>query len=405
MADKQAVHNRRKREDVLVSQFEKAIRHEVSIQRLASEIVASQINPAMLNLNELVRRLMLDYSEDMTNREFNALRTRTEKQLRKALNEMWSGVTKELEDMAVYEADYQQKISSSLTGEAFAAVSAKIAVESANKELLNLTTGDKKQIGFWPEFIAGNTDAAAKLVDAEIRAGMADKLTNSQILTRLVGKKKNNYEDGMINKFPKRWAKTLVNTGVSHYANAARKAVDEANKDLIEGLVFSSVLDNRTSETCLHYGQLAKQGKVYKIGDPLTPYPPLHPNCRSILIRKLKGIDPFAGTQAAVGAQSGAAETFAEKQARTDKKFKYRGKKDLDVFEPKQIDAHVSPQEFYERQPMWYLESTLGKTKAQLFKKGGLPIEKFADTYGLPLTIKQMRELDEYDIYFDRAGL
>ena len=85
-----------------MSQFETAIRHEVSIQRLASEIVASQINPAMLNLNELVRRLMLDYSEDMTNREFNALRTRTERQLRKALNEMWSGVTKELEGLAVF---------------------------------------------------------------------------------------------------------------------------------------------------------------------------------------------------------------------------------------------------------------------------------------------------------------
>ena len=44
-------------------------------------------------------------------------------------------------------------------------------------------------------------------------------------------------------------------------------------------------------------------------------------------------------------------------------------------------------------------------TKKVVFKKGGLPIEKFADTFGRPLTIKQMRELDEYDVYFDRAGL
>lgn len=260
-------------------------------------------------------------------------------------------------------------------------------------------------MGFWPEFIKGNTDSAALLVDAEIRSGMKQGQTNAAILSKLVGKKKNGYEDGLINKFPKRWAKTLVNTGVSHYANSARKAFDDANKDKIEGLIFSNVMDNRTSATCLHYGQLAKDGKVYAIGDPATPYPPLHPNCRSMLIRKLVGVDPFEGTQAAVGAQSGGGEAFEAKQSRTDKKFKYRGKKDLDVFAPKQIEARISPQQFYESQPMWYLESTLGKTKAQLFKNGGLPIDKFADTFGRPLTIKQMRELDGYDIYFDRAGL
>lgn len=125
-----------------MGQFETAIRHEVSINRLASQIVAARVNPAMLNINELVRRLMLDYSADMTRREFDALRTRTEKQLRKALNEMWADVTKDMDELAAYEVDYQQKLASSLTGEAFAAVSAKVAVDTANKELLNLVSGD-----------------------------------------------------------------------------------------------------------------------------------------------------------------------------------------------------------------------------------------------------------------------
>jgi hypothetical protein len=75
------------------------------------------------------------------------------------------------------------------------------------------------------------------------------------------------------------------------------------------------------------------------------------------------------------------------------------------MFDPKQIDANVSPQKFMESQPDWFLESALGKTRAKLFRKGGLPIEKFTDVMGNPLTLKQMRALDEYDAYFRKAGL
>ena len=389
------------------SQFEIAIRHEVSVNRLASQIVATHINPAFININELVRRLMLDYDPSMSTRDYEALRKRTEKQLRKALETMWGDLTKDLKTFADYEAEYHAKALSAASDTAFATVTAAVVSESVNKNLMTLVSGDTVKTGFWPEWVAGNADSTIKLVDAEIRAGRAAKLGNAEIVKRITGLKKNNYEDGLLNKFPKNWAKTLVNTGASHYANMARKAVDDANADKIEGLVFSNVMDNRTSKTCLHYGQLARNGKVYAIDDPALPRPPLHPKCRSILIRKLKGVDPFEGKQSAVAGRKGeeAQSEFEARQARTDKKVKYRGRKDSAIFDAKQIDAKVSPQQFYSQQPDWYLESVFGRTGAKLFKDGKMPIEKFADTYGRPLTIKQMRELDEYDVYFDKAGL
>jgi hypothetical protein len=408
------------------SQIETAMRHEISVNRLAAHIVADRVNPAFVNIAELARRLLDDYAPDMTGRDYEALRKRTEKTLTKRLNEMWADSTKDLQDFSEYEADYQAK---TLAG--FAEVTATAvtltAIAKAYDLPLVLTSGDTKTVGLWSEYVAGNVDATVKLVDSEIRAGRSGRLTNSQVVSRLVGTKKRDYADGLLTTKSRKWAENLVRTGASHYANAARDAAADAMGDDVEGYVFSNVFDNRTTPYCLHHGQEAHQGKVYKKGDPSRPRIPGHINCRSLWLTKIKGVDPFSGTKAAVGGKKSeqAAEDFAKRdealaekrdqraEARaegkdtptTPSKVTYKGKKDADIFKPGQIDANISPQKFMESQPQWFVESALGKTKARLFMEGGLPIEKFTDTMGKPLTLKQMRELDEYDAYFRKAGL
>lgn len=391
----------------MASQIETALRHEISVNRVAAQIIATQINPAFINISEIVRRLLIEeYSPDMTARQMDSLRRKTEKQLRKALDAMWAEATKDLKSLAEYEAEYTAKtIADFAKAEIAAATLTQIA---ARYELpMILTSGDAKTVGLWPEYVAGNIDATINLVDSEIRAGRAEALGNQQIVSRIVGLKKNNYSDGLLVGKSRKWAENLVITGNSHYANAARDAAMQANSDIIEGKVFCNVFDNRTTKQCLHYGQEAYNGKVYKLDDPKAPRLPLHFRERSLWITKLYGVDPFDGRRAAIQGKKGdeAAQEFEEKQSRTDKKVKYKGRKDSDIFNAGSIDGKISPQEFYENQPDWYLQSTFGKTGAKLFKEGGLPIEKFTDTMGRPLTIAQMKELDEYDKYFRNAGL
>ncbi len=408
------------------SQIETAMRHEISVNRLAAFIVAQHVAPAFINIAELTRRLLDDYAPDMTGREFDALRKRTEKALTKRLNEMWDSSTRDLQEFSHYEAEYQAK-----TFAGFAEVTATYASLDAIAKKYDLpmvlTSGDNTTVGLWREYVAGNVDATVKIVDSEIRAGRANGLTNSQISSRIVGTKKRDYADGLLNTKPKAWAENLVRTGSSHYANAARDAAAEAMGDDVEGTVFSNVFDNRTTQYCLHHGQEAHNGKIYKIGDPKRPRIPGHHRCRSMWLYKVKGVDPFSGKKASVGGQKtkSAAEEFAAKEEALNKKRDarveqraegketpttpskptYGGKKDADIFKPGQIDADVSPQKFYESQPDWFVESTFGKTKAKLFRDGGLPIEKFTDTMGRPLTLKQMRDIDEYDAYFRKAEL
>lgn len=66
---------------------------------------------------------------------------------------------------------------------------------------------------------------------------------------------------------------------------AQRGLLTSMERNGVERVMFSAILDNRTSETCrsLH-------GKVWPIGSPAIRRPPLHPRCRSTLIPWRRGL-------------------------------------------------------------------------------------------------------------------
>lgn len=741
----------------MISQFEEAMRHETYIQRLASGISNARIDPAYVDINALVLRMLDGYSSDMPMRELYALQKEITAAIEKKLTPMWNKVTADLGETATYEAGYQSATIAAIANVQAAAISAASIEAKINKPLI-LGQGAGKTIGFWPEYVAGNKAGLYDLVDKQIRNARRDQpaLTREQLVTNLVGTKKAGYTDGLIPQKGRTWARNLVETGMSHYANAARDACADTFGDSIEGKVFSNVFDNRTTPQCLHHGQEAHAGKVYARNDPKAPRIPLHMrcllgdtkitssgsitgvskrvfkgkvvtiktksgseitvtknhpiltsrgwvaaqeikledklfkelisypiigfngydygveptienifesftasgkvstmevelsppefhgdcsdnevgiiatdillaeeidsciakhsskrififgivcysalkssfcnfafmlkrkilpfypktifnghcpfvfdacefhslsllrrsvsniyaklnksffgknwakiklianklkplspavdfenvreqglysssgchstllrsisnfnpcidqdlsygvvatiealrylidsqpariisddivgifftdydghvynlqtlsetysasgivthNCRSLWIMKIKGVDPFGGTRASVGGNRGteSANEFEDRNAKlakqradraakraegedtpeTASKVRYKGKKDADIFNPGQIDADISPQKFFERQPDWWIKSNLGATRAKLFREGGLTIDKFTDKDGNFLTLKQMRELDEYSPYFKKAGL
>jgi hypothetical protein len=410
----------------MISQFEEAMRHETYIQRLASGIANERIDPAYIDISALVLRMLDGYSSDMPMRELYALQKEITAAIEKKLTPMWNKVTADLGETATYEAGYQSNTIAAIANVQAAAISAASIEAKINKPLI-LGQGAGKTIGFWPEYVAGNKSGLYDLVDKQIRIGRAENQTREQIVKTLVGTKKAGYSDGLINDKSRRWAQTLVRTGMSHYANAAREACADTFDDVLDGKIFSNVFDNRTTPICLHHGQQAHAGKVYARNDPKAPRIPLHMRCRSLWIMKIKGVDPFGGTRASVGGNKGAyaSEEYAARnsklaQQRSDRaakraegedtpetasKVRYKGKKDAGIFDPGQIDADISPQQFFERQPDWWIKSSLGAKRAKLFREGGLPIDKFVDKDGNFLTLKEMAALDEYSPYFKKAGV
>ena len=73
-------------------------------------------------------------------------------------------------------------------------------------------------------------------------------------------------------------AETAARTVVAAIQTDAQLAAEAQFPQAIYGYVFRAVIDTRTSSICR-----SLDGSVWKRGDPQTPIPPLHPNCRSTL--------------------------------------------------------------------------------------------------------------------------
>lgn len=76
-----------------------------------------------------------------------------------------------------------------------------------------------------------------------------------------------------------REAEALVRTAVNHVSNVGMLETFKENATVIGMIIFVAVLDDRTSEVCLSYS-----GQAWRPGDPGIVTPPLHWNCRSVLV-------------------------------------------------------------------------------------------------------------------------
>jgi hypothetical protein len=163
----------------------------------------------------------------------------------------------------------------------------------------------------------------------------------------------------------------MVRTAVQHVSSQARQAVWNENEDVIDGYVWVSVLDSRTTPICQ-----SLDGQFFKLNE--GPVPPIHIGCRSITVAHIKDVDVFAFT------------TRASK-----------GEK------PGQVPANMTYFEWLKTQPATFQDDAIGVARGKLLRDGGLSAEKFAalnlNKNFQPLTLEQMRK--KAPGAFKRAGL
>jgi SPP1 gp7 family putative phage head morphogenesis protein len=86
-----------------------------------------------------------------------------------------------------------------------------------------------------------------------------------------------------MDEYTERWLSTVVRTKTTEIYNDARKSFwdsDPIAKQVIEAYQFSAILDDRTTDVCREL-----DGQIFEKGDFLnTITPPLHFNCRSLLV-------------------------------------------------------------------------------------------------------------------------
>jgi len=195
--------------------------------------------------------------------------------------------------------------------------------------------------GIFDTFSVGVSREVMTAVQSGITAGS----TNAQITSDVMG---------LVNTRTRAQAEAVVRTAANTTGSVARAEVYRQNADVLKGEEFSAVLDGRTTITCA-----SLDGKIYQVGE--GPQPPMHYNCRSVRVPVVD--DRFAALR--------------EGATRASK------------------DGPVSSQTTYnswlKKQPDSFQSEVLGPERAQLFRSGGLSLDKFTDDAGKVYTLDELR--------------
>lgn len=189
------------------------------------------------------------------------------------------------------------------------------------------------------EALKGMEDDAARKVRETIRQGFVEGRSVTAISRSLRGTKALQYADGALQR-NRRDVERVVRTALTHTAAAASRETYLALG--VDKVRFIATLDSRTSLQCsgLH-------NSVHPIDK--FPWPPRHWNCRSTTAPVLKGLP--------------------------------------------EIEA-PSYDDWLKRQSVEVQNDVLGRTKAQLWRSGGLTLDRFTDNKGRVLTIAELRKRD-----------
>lgn len=221
-------------------------------------------------------------------------------------------------------------------------------------------------------------EARARRVRDAVRMGFVEGRTTSQIVRDIRGTKAKGYVEGFV-EVDRRHLETMVRTALSHTASGVRDKFFEENSDVIESQMWISTLDGRTSEPCI-----ARSGKRYTIGErpkPIGHQVPwctangcgpgrIHWNCRSTAIALLPGQTKLYGQRASASGP---------------------------------VDANLTYGAWLKDQPAGVQDEVLGATRAALFRKGGLEIDRFMNDRGQWYSIEDLRRANEKA--FERAGV
>ena len=189
--------------------------------------------------------------------------------------------------------------------------------------------------------------------------------TNDEIVRAVVGSRGLRFKDG-VREVSRRSARTLVRTSTIHAATQGREAVWEANSDLIDGVLWVSTLDGRTTPICQ-----SLDGDTFPTGE--GPRPPIHFNCRSAVTPIVKGADELGLPPATRASMDG------------------------------QVPEDVTYQDWLGGRSAEFQDEVLGPTKGALFRRGGVKLDRFVDEGGKPLTIEDLRR--RVPKAFTEAGL
>lgn len=345
--------------------------HASYTSRLSSTNVNEIIKQFDTLSNAQIRELQ-EILENLSSAELSALAsakytTPALKEFKFTMDEWMTQITAQLQlifvesaiALASYEASYIYRLAN------------KKAPAVSSKSLYNQARNTPYGGGLLVNQIFPNiSDQLRKNVEHVIRDGISQDQTTQQIVDRIKGTKKKDYNDGLL-ATSRENITTEVITARNHVT-----AISYA--DTWKALGFSYVidlatLDGRTSKYCSSIDH-----RVQKL-DENTRKPPYHRRCRTVQVGtdkdgNLDGIRPFVASDKPVS----------------------KIPKDAREGIIGQVDANTTYPQWFAKQDASFQKSWLGASRYKLYKSGKYPISKFVDPLsGKTFTLAELKKMDE----------
>lgn len=368
----------------MASLFDDVIKHQIGTERIKAGEV-KRILKLLKDLDERIIAILLSLPENYTQIQLTAAIKRIR------------GITR---------AFYASKVLSALNSVGRKATSMEVDfAESTVKKYLagdELVSAPKKR----DVFDAGiNTKYQGRLLTKWVDDLAIDKIARVRDTVRTLGVE--NAKPSKIAaqtrqqiKVANNNASTITRSYVNHFTNISRDKTYEINPKIVEVLIWSNILDSRTTITCG-----VRSNKKY---DPVTKAPIGHDNlwsggpgvihfgCRSVPIPTnaknvivagpSKGKKFDEGEKTAIGGQGdyerGGNENKAGKVAKIPTKN--------NELEKQIVPATLDYDDWLRRQPRPFVEDSIGVGKARLFLDEKVPLQKFTVPDGRELTFEQL---------------
>lgn len=264
--------------------------------------------------------------------------------------------------------------------------------------LRSVVTSKPMQGQLLTNWVAGVAEADVRRIVNSVQTGLTIGASTEKIISEI-------FDDGIAN-ITKNQLRTIVRTAIHTIASDARAAFIDQNKTLVSKERFVATLDGRTSPQCR-----ALDGKIFSAGD--GPKPPLHFNCRSMRVMHFNAYS-LADRPSAPYLERELVSEYAAKQnlgkIRSRASLPRGHKTAFDKWATAQkrniigqVSADQSYQKWLAKQTIAFQNGVLGKTKGELFRKGGLTLDKFVDSYGRELSLTDLYA--KYPSAFEKANI
>lgn len=254
---------------------------------------------------------------------------------------------------------------------------------------------------------AKNTDVAT--LTKILQHGIATGQSVDAIISSIAGDAESNHTTGVL-ATSRRNIQGIMESSVTALTNLARDEAFTANSDIIQYELWVSTLDGRTSAICR-----ANDGKIillsgdeppdgFELLEPQGLRPPAHYKCRSIIVAifnsiGLLGDRPYVVDTRTPDKRRIDFKKIAEETGRDWKEVRNEwAAKNIGT-----VPATTTYSDFLKRQTNAFQASVLGKTKAELFRKGELTLTDFVDETGHEYSLKELAQ--QHSDAYRKAGL